>query len=59
MREADHLGVWVIKVPADMPIIQITMLQATIRSAWQGYTVDGGDPGDTEAFWSYLSTGWK
>lgn len=51
---ADHLGVWVIKAPADMPIAQITMLQATIRAAWKDYD---GDPGDTEEFWNYLAQG--
>lgn len=52
MPEADHLGVWAIKAPADMPLTQIAMLQATIREAWRNYD---GDSGDTEAFWKFLA----
>lgn len=48
----DNLEVWTIKPPVDMPIVQIAMLQATIRSAWRDYD---GDPEDTEAFWKFLT----
>lgn len=47
----------VIKPPADMPIVQIAMLQATIRDAWRSYLEYDGDPGSTETFWDFLSTG--
>lgn len=49
--ERDHLGVWVIKPPKDMPIVQIAMLQTTIGEAWAEY---GGDPNNGEQFWNFL-----
>ena len=48
---ADHLGVWVIKAPKDMPIAQIAMLQTTIAAYWEEYP---GDPNKTEQFWNFL-----
>lgn len=47
----NHLGVWTIKVPDDMPIQQIAMLQATIAEAWASY---GGDPENAEQFFNHL-----
>jgi hypothetical protein len=48
----DHRGIWTIKPPADMPIVQIAMLQGTIRAAWRDYP---GEVDDTEAFWKFLT----
>lgn len=45
----------VIKPPADMPYIQISMLQATIRESWRSYLDTDGDPGNPEAFWRFLT----
>jgi hypothetical protein len=42
----------VIKPPADMPVVQVAMLQATIRVAWREYE---GDQGDPEEFWNFLT----
>lgn len=45
----------IIHPPADMPIVQVAMLQATIRDAWVDYLRGDGDPGDTEEFWEYMT----
>ena len=47
----DHRGMWFILPPEDMPITQVTMLQATVGEAWASY---GGDPNNPEQFWSFL-----
>lgn len=50
----DHRGMWVVKVPNDMPITIIAMLQATVAEAWKSY---GGDPGNAEQFFNHLVAG--
>lgn len=50
-RERDHLGLWKIEPPKDMPLVQIAMLQETIKEAWATY---GGDPNNGEQFWNHL-----
>jgi len=48
----DHLGVWMIRPPKDMPIEQIEMLQENIARWWDAYP---GDPHDVELFWDFLT----
>jgi hypothetical protein len=49
--ERDHQGIWMIRPPKDMPLVQIAMLQETIKDAWATY---GGDPNNGEQFWNHL-----
>jgi hypothetical protein len=49
--ERDHLGLWMIRPPKDMPITQIAMLQETITAYWEEYP---GDPTNSEAFWDFM-----
>jgi hypothetical protein len=50
-RGRDHRGIWKIEPPKDMPLVQIAMLQETIKEAWTTY---GGDPNNGEQFWNHL-----
>lgn len=51
---ADHLGIYTIMPPKDMPLPVIAMLQETIKEAWADYD---GDPHNAEEFWAHLAMG--